>query len=76
MFSVRYMLKVSIYFRLISVFEGLKVGLLLIYASEINIIVKLIIYESTYIYIYIYISTFGVPKYLEWSFLVCRVLDL
>jgi len=35
------------YFRLISAFERLKVELLLIYESEINIIVKIIIYEIT-----------------------------
>jgi hypothetical protein len=45
-FSVRYMLKLCMYFRLMSVFEMLKLVLLLTYEFDINIIEKKIIYES------------------------------
>jgi len=55
-FSARYVLKISMYFTLISVSERLKLGLLLIYESGINIILK-IIYGSTYIY-----QHFGSPE--------------
>ena len=47
MLSVRYMLKLCIYFRLMSVFERLNVLLLLIYESQIinTVIIIIIIYE-------------------------------